>query len=380
VTLHGHGPDDRKFQLDRAKAMFLHPTLRNITLSCLDFKADMGFDDDLIVKNSRSTPLQSLTLIECNVDVRFLDVVMSLPKALIELSIGERLHIFPDCEPSMDKETRTSSALFLTALQRQANSLKRLTHIGGLVDYIPSRTTDPDGAMKLRSFEKLEFLELGFESHLYYYLRNNGFPPTLQTFQLNDAAISLNRRHDIRSIASIAFRSITSLLQDCVLPALRSDFMIHLHFSDHSVFHLFVVAYSAMFLDRPAIYKIASILKSYNARFRISRETFPSGQAYIPPYMYGEEQPVDESMYDSNDYWRFNGVDYQIMDDLELRAELRGKNLLKTCERCVAQHIECISIGNGSPCVQCVRTDVPCTWPAEHQETGVIGETYSPAA
>jgi hypothetical protein len=139
----------------------------------------MGLNDDMIVENHKSTLLQSLTLIECNVNVRFLDVVLSLPKALKELSISERLHLFPDCVPSLDKDVRTSSALFLTALQRQADSLKKLTHIGGRVDYIPSRVTDPDGAAKLRSLEKLEFLELGFESHLYY--RTVCFRPSSQT-------------------------------------------------------------------------------------------------------------------------------------------------------------------------------------------------------
>jgi hypothetical protein len=348
----------------------------------------MGLNDDMIVENHKSTLLQSLTLIECNVNVRFLDVVLSLPKALKELSISERLHLFPDCVPSLDKDVRTSSALFLTALQRQADSLKKLTHIGGRVDYIPSRVTDPDGAAKLRSLEKLEFLELGFESHLYYYLRKNGFPPSLQTFKLNDAAISLNAGHDIRSMANVAFHSITSLLQDCVLPAFKSDFMIHLKFCDHPHFRLFVIAHpaeqdrmlSTIFLDRPAIYKIASVLRSYNARFRISRETFPSGTAYIPPFMYGEELPVEEGMYDSNDYWRFNGIDYQVMDDQELRAELKGKNLLKTCMRCITRHIECTSVGDGSPCVQCLRPNLPCTWPTENQETDAAGETQSAVA
>jgi hypothetical protein len=364
--------------------MFLHPTLRNITLSCLNFNTDMNIDDDMIVAKHKSTSLQTLTLIECNVYVQFLDVVLSLPKALKELSIGERLHVFPECEPSMDRNERTSSALFLTALQRQADSLRKLTHIGGLVDHIPARENDPQGAAKLRSLTNLEYLELGFESHLYYHLRNNGFPPSLQTFKLNDAAISLNAGHDIRSMADVAFRSIRSLLLDCMPPSLQPDFTIHLHFSDHSIFRLFVIAHpaeqnrllSTMFLDRPAIYKIATILKSYNAHFRISRETFPSGTAYIPPYMYGEELPVEDDMYDSNDYWRFNGIDYQIMDDIQLRAELRGKNLLKTCLRCTNRGVDCFSPGDGSPCLPCARLSLACNWQS-NEAAEAAGEAQS---
>jgi hypothetical protein len=336
----------------------------------------MNINDEMVAAKRKSTPLQTLRLIECNVYVKFLDVILSLPKALKELSIGERLHIFPECEPSMDGDERTSSALFLTALQRQADSLRKLTHIGGLVDHIPGRQNDHEGAAKLRSLTNLEYLELGFESHLYYYLRNSGFPPSLQIFKLNDAALSLNAGHDIRSMADVAFRSIRSLLLDCMPPSLKPDFTIHLHFSDHSIFRLFVIAHpaeqnrllSTMFLDRPAIYRIASILKSYNAHFRISRETFPLGTASIPPYMYGEELPVEEEMYDSDDYWRFNGIDYRVMDDSQLRAELRGKNLLKTCVRCIQRGVDCFSPGDGSSCLPCARLSLPCDWHTDDED------------
>jgi hypothetical protein len=377
VTLHGHGPGDRKFILDRAKAMFFHPSLRNITLSCLNFEAEM--DDALVKEKNKSTPLQSLVLIECNVNIHFLDTVLGLPKALKELSIGERLHIF-ECQPSMDPKERTSSSLFLTALQKQAHSLQRLNHVGGHLEFIPARERDPEGSAKLRSLTNLEHLELGLESHLNYYLRNNGFPPSLKTLKLLDAAISLNAGHDIRAMADIAFRSITSLVSECMPPSVHPDFAVHLHFSDHSIFRLFVIAHpaeqnrllSTLFLDRPAIYKIATLLKSRNARFLVSRETFPSGTSYIPPYMYGEELPIEESMYDSDDYWRFNGIDYQVMDDEQLRAELSGKNLLKRCNTCKHRKISlenCRSTGNGSPCLPCTRLTIECRWEDESSDS-----------
>ncbi|KAH8723353.1 hypothetical protein GQ44DRAFT_728646 [Phaeosphaeriaceae sp. PMI808] len=377
LTLHAHGPDDKKFVLGRAKCVFMHPTLRKITLSCLNFEADMDLNDNFIAERQKSTPLQSLTLIECNVDVKFLDAILSLPRALRELSIGERLHVFAECEPSMDRDKRTSSPLFLTALQRQAGSLQRLTHIGGVIQWIPARGTDHEGAVKLRSLNRLEHLELGFESHLYYYLRNNGFPPSLKTLKMLDAAISLNTGRDIQGMSDIAFRSITSLVTDCLYSNIKPGFVIQLHFADHSAFRLFVIAHpaeqnrllSTQFLDRPAIYNIATILKSYNAHFHISRETFPLGTAYIPPYMYGEALPVEEIMYNSNDYWRFNGIDYQVMDDDQLRAELRRKSKLKYCLRCKTRNKvnECRSLGNGSACVPCASVLTECRWAIEDE-------------
>lgn len=347
--------------------MFFHPTLKNITLSCLNFEADM--DAEMVAVKQKSTPLQSLTLIECNVDVQFLDVVLSLPKALKELCIGERLHVF-ECKPSMDTKKRTSSALFLTALQRQAESLQRLVHIGGQLDYIPARERDPDGAARLRSLTSLETLELGFESHLNYYLRANGFPPSLRTLKLLDAALSVNAGPDILSMANVAFQSVTTLVRDCMPLSMPPDFKVHLHFADNAMFRLYVIQnpsegdglFSTLFLDRPSIYKIATMLKSYNAKLHITRETFPSGTAYIPPYMYGEESPVDEKVYDSDDFWRFDGVDYQYMDDLELRERLAEKDMLKVCRRCKRHDKHCQSLGDGSPCVSCRRAYLRCTW------------------
>ncbi|KAF1917603.1 hypothetical protein BDU57DRAFT_513945 [Ampelomyces quisqualis] len=370
LTLHGHGSGDRKFVLGNAKAMFFHPTLKSITLSCLNFDADM--DEEMVAAKQNSTLLQSLTLVECNVNVQFLDVVLGLPKALKELSIGERLHVF-DCSPSMDPKKRTSSVQFLTALQRQAESLQRLIHVGGQLEYIPARDCDPDGATKLRSLTKLETLELGFESHLNYYLRANGFPPSLKTLKMLDAALSLNSGPDMRSMADVAFHSITTLVSSCMPPSIQPGFEVHLHFSDHSMFRLFAIAHPAeqdrlfatVLLDRPTIYKIATILKSHNGKFLVMRETFPSGTSYIPPYMYGEETPVDQKMYDSDDYWRFSNIDYQYIDDETLRAQVIMSNRLRVCRTCELKGLgveSCRSADEGIKCAPCARSSMECIW------------------
>ncbi|KAI4712759.1 hypothetical protein J4E89_003028 [Alternaria sp. Ai002NY15] len=380
LTLHAHGSGDNKFKLGRAVAMFKHPTLRHITLSCLNFDGDLQISES----EKKTTSLQSLTLIECNVSVPFLDDVLSLPKALKELSIGERLHVFQECQPSMDPEQRTSSSRFLVALQKQAHSLQRLTHCGGHVGYLTSRDTDPEGAEKLRSLVELEYLELGFESHLYYYLRQSGFPPSLKSLNMLDSAISINSGHDLRSLSDIAFRSLTSLVDVCLPRTLADDFVLHLKFSDHSFFRLFEIVdateqahlLSALFFDRAATYKIATMLKSYstNAHFIVSREMFPSGKSFIPPYMEGEELPVEELMYTSDDFWRFNGINYRIMDDENWRDELKKGKKLVVCKRCRSRGLgvdECRSLGDGSACIPCKGTGLGvCEW--ERDESGEL--------
>ncbi|KAF1941025.1 hypothetical protein EJ02DRAFT_348776 [Clathrospora elynae] len=384
LTLHGHGSGDNKFTLGRAVAMFKHPTLRKIVLSCLNLDARISAEFDISEQELRSTPLQSLKLIECNVGVPFLDAVLSLPKALKELSIGERLHTFEGCEPSRDPKQRSSSATFLTALQKQKDSLQRLTHCGGHVAWLTPRENDPEGSTKLRSFVNLEHLELGLESHVYYYLRQNGFPPALKTLEMLDTAISINAGHDLRSLSDIAFRSLTSLVTDHLPAALSPDFTLHLKFSEHSfiITQLFNLAdpaeqselLSVLFFDRPATYKIANTMKSYNSRFLVSREMFPLGKSYIPPYMYGEDLPVEALMYDSADFWRFNGVNYQLHDDEDFRDALGKSDKLMVCLECRERGHgvdTCLNLGDGSPCLPCRNASLQeCTW--ERDENGQL--------
>ncbi|KAF2133739.1 hypothetical protein P153DRAFT_372329 [Dothidotthia symphoricarpi CBS 119687] len=372
LTLHGHGPDNKMFVLERrAAAMFLHPTLRKITISCLNFDTDIELNDIPIEKH-KSTPLQSLTLIECNVNVRYLDVVLSLPKALKELSINERLHSFPECRPSMDPKTRTSSVLFLTALQKQAGSLRSLVHIGGKMQHLTDRETDPQGSSKLRSLVELEHLELGFESHLYYYLRDNGFPPALKTLKMLDNAISIGAGHFLDPLLRIIFRSMTSLVTSHLPQNLAPGFTLHLMFSETTIRRLRVQntidldlnqLLTEIFLDRPTVYKIADILKSYKSRFCITRESFPSGMGYIPPYMYGEELPVETVMYDSDDYWRFNTISFRAMDDEELKKELEKEKRMLMCQSCYMLNCsvgDCIFERDATRCSSCELWDRKC--------------------
>lgn len=62
----------------------LHPTLRELKLSCVNILDNIVDDVDL----ERVTPLKILTLEECNVTHKGLSGLLSLPKALEELHLG----------------------------------------------------------------------------------------------------------------------------------------------------------------------------------------------------------------------------------------------------------------------------------------------------
>ncbi|KAL6707310.1 hypothetical protein ACN47E_004298 [Coniothyrium glycines] len=384
LTLHGHGAGENKFQLGSSIAMFRHPTIRNITLSCLNFEHGMTWED--FTKQgwtTKSTPLRSLILIECNVDVTFLDMVLSLPKALIELSIGERLHVFDGCEPSKNPSKRTSSPIFLTALQRQADSLRRLTHVGGNMAYLTTRETDPLGGAKLRTLVNLEHLELGIESHLYFYLRHNGVPPSLRLLKMLDTAVSVNAGQNIQSLSSVAFYSLLTLVTEHLPLTLSPEFVLHLRLSQSYFFRLLSMAdafeqqhlLANVFLDRSSIYKIARAVQNYNARFCISREYFASGHSYIPPYMYGEEVPSEKVIYNSDEFWRLNGIDYRVVDDEDFRRQLQGKANNYVCVQCKKRGFgmtDCMSAGDGSGCLRCVHLHQSCTWESHDTSASIL--------
>ncbi|KAF2621972.1 hypothetical protein BU25DRAFT_378677 [Macroventuria anomochaeta] len=366
-TLHAHGADDRKFEFDnRLASVFFHPTLRDLTISCLNIKnRDMESTIRSFGKERKSTPLRFLTFIECNIDIDTLHTILSMPKALKQLSIGERLHVFEGARPPMDPGQRTCSTRFLPALQQQANSLEKLTHIGGSLPYLLGRETDPDGAAKLRSFTNLQHLELGFESHLYYYLRDNGFPPRLKYLKMLDNAISNNYSHQADALTRTVFRSTTSLVTQHFPSTVPEDFTLHVHYSNHICFHSDNADQyiSVMFLSRPLIYRIADILHEHKGRLVVSRDTFPSGVSFIPPYMYGEERPVEQMLYDSDDYFTFNGKDYRVLDD-DGFSEKVEKDLL-VCPKCVSRGFterECKQLGDGSRCQPCYRDGLECGW------------------
>lgn len=335
-------------------------------MSCLNvMNRDMESTITSFGKERKSTALRSLTFIECNVDIETLHTILSMPKALKQLSIGERLHVFEGARPSMDPGERTSSTRFLPALQQQADSLEKLCHIGGSLPFLPGRETDPDGAAKLRSFTHLEHLELGFESHLYYYLRDNGFPPRLRYLKMLDNAISNNASREPESLTRVVFRSITSLVTQHFPSTVPDDFTLHIHFSYHAAFHhSYVTEYLILlFLPRPLIYKIADILHEHKGRLIVSRDEVFSETAHIPPYMYGEELPIEQNIYDSDNYWTFDGKDYRVLDDARFR-EKADKDLL-VCPRCVRQGLtekKCKPLADGSRCQPCYRAGVTCGW------------------
>ncbi|KAF2707963.1 hypothetical protein K504DRAFT_458444 [Pleomassaria siparia CBS 279.74] len=308
-SLHGHPSESRKFAFGKMAIIFFHPTLRDITISCSDFNDDINLDD-IVPEKLKSTPLQSLTLIECNVYVRFLDVVLSLPRALKRLSIGERLHVFQN-RPSDNLADRTSHPLFLSALEKQADSLTHLTHNAGNTHYLRSQPqVTTDSSTPLRNFHHLEHLAIGFESPLLQHVHQSSCPDSLKTIKLSDHALVPSLRYTQPD--NVLRTASDTLLKRFSRPVDLDILFNHDHNTDLGHYWNRPAHHS----HRRVIYDLAKAVKARGSRLRIFRHQFPvPGRSFIPPYMYGEDEPVEELFYDSDAFWMFGQVSHQSYDE-----------------------------------------------------------------
>lgn len=96
--------------------------MRHIHLACADItQTSVRPLLNYLVK----TNLQSLTFEECNIDARALKTILSLPKALKRLTLGERLYEFL---PSPVPLLHQTVGLLVEALELQSHSLEYLMH------------------------------------------------------------------------------------------------------------------------------------------------------------------------------------------------------------------------------------------------------------
>jgi hypothetical protein len=164
------------FDMGRNSVIFLHPTLRNLTVSCFDIGEDL---EGYLSVNQKATPLKSLTFDECNISVQGLAAILSIPKSLERLTLGERMFHLKDPSGYTHSPLGRSPELLLQALALQQNSLQYLKHIGGFIE-LPERHT----GMSMFSFRDMRQMELSTHSIITRILRESS-PPWSVTIPAN---------------------------------------------------------------------------------------------------------------------------------------------------------------------------------------------------
>lgn len=399
VTLHGHKSQFEPFYLGRNAAILFHSTLRDLTISCVDFEADITLDD-IPLDRRRTTALRSLTFIECNIYLPLLSVALSLPRSLKRLCINERLHALDGCLPKGKEDLpRTSHPQFLVEINKHADSLEHLTYSNGNPMWMQHYPNDPYGESKLRQMRVLKHLELDLGSTLCYYFTENGLPEGLEKVMLFDAALS-NTRFDRHAHFQVVLDAAHQLVIKRLSRAIDLDicwtaildplgYLDTIRSNPHAA--------SSFQHLRIAVYAIAAILKARGARLRLFAEYFPGGHTYIPPYMYGEDTPKRFLVYDSEHMFTFfqrrpdlsgeeanragvlafSAWDYRQSDAHELPREL-----VAICKRCHESKLACDNDGYGTGCMECVANLHKCDYapPTSAWTANALGrdEPYEP--
>jgi hypothetical protein len=284
--------------------MFLHPTVRNITLSCSDITDDL-LTSELFHGHERSTPLTNLVFDECNISAFGLQALLSLPRALKKLTLGERQYHFhnPPCIP-----LGNNCEHFMGALYMQHESLEYIKHIG-------SRrwlSDNPDLSTNvLHYFDNLRMLELGPHSILRKCLVADDFPRNLESLRL----LSNYAHYHTLARGTIAYTHLSSPRTDwgSVVAAVLSK--------HNQVKHVDVILAQGFNMDslrslwqsgerRGDIYQAAKPLRERGTRFQLFAEYFADGNVFIPPYLYGEDVPQELLVYDSETPYLFGSVKY----------------------------------------------------------------------
>ncbi|KAE9970489.1 hypothetical protein EG327_010250 [Venturia inaequalis] len=299
LTLHSHGrgEESTRYELGEGAIIFLLPTLRYIMLSCFDLGMHEDFEEVLsrnprYTNSYKTTALKTLIFEECNIHFESFETLLKLPKALENLTVGERMYHTSDDVVPMGFRSN-----FLEFLGPQRTTLKHFKHVGGGRYWSHAHT-------------------------LSLYKEDISFLSALETIELGPA---LGRKY-ITHPLSPTLRKLRFLM---IFPGdlgLENNFFDHpfwsstfktsghLHYID-LVFHRTQDdEFWSSFWRRESVNSIASKLRRQNTELSIYQPKFCK-KALIPPYMYGEEMPEEELLFVSSSPNTFGNRFYELSED-----------------------------------------------------------------
>lgn len=171
-TLFYQNENEEYWDLRENIHIFGHPTLEALTIrrAKLDHR---GFD---LIERPHETALNSLHLIECDINDDGLSDLLMFPKALKEFVMTQSEEPVPELE-----ESSTSIRDYMSALSEQSHSLESIT-----IDF---PTLSSTRALALRDFEVLKTLRINWDHQLFGKsskkprLHSVGLPPELTTLE-----------------------------------------------------------------------------------------------------------------------------------------------------------------------------------------------------
>jgi hypothetical protein len=184
LTIHTHGSDSDFWDLGGFHCLFRHPTLRHLHISCVSLIETLP---DL-QSHTRPTPLTTLVFDECELTSASLKDILRVPAKLKHLTLGENVWNTRQSRRIQPKLNRDAGAT-LEALACVKHSLESLTHYdpSWKLDYDShkSRRMSPPGD-GMRDFHALKFLQCELTSFLHQAIIMNHevAPPNLETLRV----------------------------------------------------------------------------------------------------------------------------------------------------------------------------------------------------
>lgn len=369
-----HLVDDKTslYPLTKYSSIFLHPTLKSLTLSC----ACTDFPERIFPHQrqyKRSTALEHLHLEECDIDARSLELLLKFPRGLksFKLSEGTRYD-----ESWGSRRVRMHGnvlpGILSSALTRSVgDSLETLSLSLGYRITTAAAMNFPGRALDLRLMTRLTDLSLSWSSltlicprpfcdHQTY----RRLPPTIETLR-------------VFGVPLIALRGGPLVpFQSCV----------YKHKTAHGLPNLKTIVYTYEYqtpigrtsrgvIERPRADLVSQVItackesvqrvhnrrcplyKKYGVRVIVEMEATPPG--FIPPYLNNEEHPVTTSFWDSDkiecDVKEVKGNEQtsskdEETDDEDDEIEVEGRRLSQLVPR-VEELINLLVMqpGNGLP-------------------------------
>jgi hypothetical protein len=240
---------------------------------------------------SKSTALETLIFEECNISFQGFEVLLKLPKALKNLTLGERMHHTSSVVPLGFRSK------LLEALEPQRSSIKYLKHVGG-GKYWSQAYLLPFFREDISYLQALETIELGPALEGKYITQ--GLPPTLRKIRFLDAFQGdLNGKSSLfeNPMWSSSFHNSGLLHQIDLVLYRGQDYELWLSEG-----------------RREEVNTIATKLLKQNTELAIYTPK-PCERSLIPPYMYGEELPEEELSYISSNPNMFGNKFYELVND-----------------------------------------------------------------
>lgn len=266
-------------------------------LSCFDIGMHADFEE-VLSRNGpcnsayRTTALETLIFEECNIHHESFEILLKLPKALENLTVGERMYHTSDDVVPMGFRSN-----FLAFLEPQRLTLKYFKHMGGgrYWSYAHTLALYQEDISYLPA---LETIELGPQLGRKYI--NHNLPPTL---------------HKLRFLMTLPTHlALETPFFDHPFWSTTSKISSHPHQIDLVLYRTQDNGFWNSFWRRESVNSIAKRLTKQNTQLAVYQPK-SCRKTLIPPYMYGEDVPVEELIYVSSRPNRFGNRFYELAED-----------------------------------------------------------------